>query len=124
MRSRVWGLVLAAIGLVCLVVAAILAWVVVPQQKQLPADTNTTRQLTGTAKVLLVPAALVTGDLRSALQTNVEVGAGRDRPGVSGGCGDPGLGRGAQSEAVACRHQHHSSAHRHRKGAAGSGRTF
>jgi hypothetical protein len=75
MRSRTWGIVLAVVGLVCLIAAGILAWVVVPEQKELPADTNTTRQLTGTAKVLLVPAALVTGDLRAALQTNVPVGA-------------------------------------------------
>jgi hypothetical protein len=67
--------VLGVLGLVCLLIAGILAWVVVPTQKQLPADTNTTRQLTGTAKVLLVPAALVSGDLHSAIQTNVPVGA-------------------------------------------------
>ena len=45
MRARGWwGVGLAILGLAGLLVAALLAWVIVPNQKQLPADTDTTRQ--------------------------------------------------------------------------------
>jgi len=78
MRARTgWGIGLVVLGVLCLAAAAVLAWVVVPQRKQLPADTDTTRQYTGTAKVLLNPQALATGDLRNALLTNVPVTAQR-----------------------------------------------
>lgn len=80
MRSKAatgWGIALAILGVLCLVAAALLVWVIVPNQKQLPADTNTTRAFDGTANLLLNPAALGTGDLRSALLTNVPVTAGR-----------------------------------------------
>lgn len=80
MRSKAatgWGIALAVIGLASLVVAAILAWVVVPDRKQLPADTNTTRAFDGTADVVLNPAAVASGDLRNALLVNVPVTAER-----------------------------------------------
>jgi hypothetical protein len=81
MRSKAatgWGTALAVIGVLCLVAAAVLAWVVVPDRKQLPADTNTTRTFDGTARVLLNPAAVATGDMRNALLTNVPVTAERN----------------------------------------------
>jgi hypothetical protein len=78
MRARTgWGIGLAVLGALCLVAAALLVWVVVPNRKQLPADTNTTRQFEGTAKVLSNPQALSSGDLRNALATNVPVTAQR-----------------------------------------------
>jgi len=80
MRSRTgtgWGIALAALGVLSLAAAAILAWVVVPDRKQLPADTDTSRQFSGTAKLLLNPQALATGDLRSAVLINVPVTAQR-----------------------------------------------
>jgi hypothetical protein len=77
MRSKrgLWGIILAAFGVLCLAAWAVLTWVVVPNQKQLPADTDTTRQLSGTAKILLNPTALGSGDLRSAILTGVPVTA-------------------------------------------------
>ena len=80
MRSKAavgWGAALSILGLLCLVAAAILVWVIVPDRKQLPADTNVTRQFEGTANVMLNPAALATGDFRNALLTNVPVTAER-----------------------------------------------
>ncbi|GIH08519.1 hypothetical protein Rhe02_65860 [Rhizocola hellebori] len=59
------------------VAAGILYWVVVPNRKQMPADTNTTRQLEGTARVLLNPQALASGDLGGALLANLPVKADR-----------------------------------------------
>jgi hypothetical protein len=43
-----------------------------------PSDENTTRQYDGTAKILLNPPALATGDLRTALLTNLPVKATRN----------------------------------------------
>jgi hypothetical protein len=71
------GIGLAVLGILSLVAAAILAWVVVPNRKVLPADTNTTRQFEGTARVLLNPQALAGGNLREALLTNIPVTAER-----------------------------------------------
>lgn len=80
MRSKAavgWGAALSVLGVLCLVAAAILVAVIVPDRKQLPADTNVTRQLDGTANVMLNPAALATGDFRNALLTGVPVTAER-----------------------------------------------
>jgi DUF3068 family protein len=80
MRSKAatwWGIAVAIVGVLCLATAAILAWVVVPAVKVLPADTNTTRAFSGNAAVLLNPTALAAGDLRGALVTNVPVSAER-----------------------------------------------
>jgi hypothetical protein len=71
------GIGLAVLGLLSLAAAAILAWVVVPDRKVLPADTNTVRQFNGTARLLLNPQALAGGDFRNALLTNVPVTAER-----------------------------------------------
>jgi hypothetical protein len=65
------------LGALLIAAAAILHWAVVPNQKVLPADTNTTRQLTGTADVLLNPQALASGDLGNALVTGVPITAER-----------------------------------------------
>ena len=79
MRARTgWGVGLAVLGVICIAVAAILAWVVVPSKKQLPADTDTVRQFDGTAKVLLNPQALASNDLKSAILNNVPVTAKRE----------------------------------------------
>ncbi|HEX6498847.1 MAG TPA: porin PorA family protein [Micromonosporaceae bacterium] len=75
-RTRL-GIGLAVIGLLCLAAAAILRWAVLPSQARLPADENTARQYQGTAKVLVDPRALSTGDLRAALVTNAPVTAQR-----------------------------------------------
>jgi hypothetical protein len=72
-----WGIALAVLGVLCLAAAAVLVWVVVPDRKQLPADTDTTRAFDGTANVLLNPAALGTGDLRSSLIRDAPVTAER-----------------------------------------------
>jgi hypothetical protein len=63
----------AVFGVLCLAAAGILAWVVLPDQARLPADTNVTRQFEGTAKLLLNPAALASGDLTKALLRDVPV---------------------------------------------------
>jgi hypothetical protein len=75
--SRGWAIGLAVLGVLCLAAAAILAWAIVPGKKELPADTNTTRQFSGTAALLLNPAAVGSGNLREALLTNVPVAAQR-----------------------------------------------
>lgn len=66
------------VGALLVAAAAILYWVVVPSRKELPADTNTTRQFTGTARVLLNPQALEAGDLSNALLTDTPVTAERN----------------------------------------------
>ncbi|WP_018348544.1 porin PorA family protein [Longispora albida] len=68
---------LAALGALLVASAAVLNWVVVPGSKQLPEDTNTTRQFSGTAKYLLNPQAVAAGDLANALLSNVPVTAER-----------------------------------------------
>ncbi len=75
--ANAWGIGLASLGALCLIAAAVLYWAVVPDRKQLPGDTDTTRQFNGTAKFLLIPQALATGDLRSAVVTNTPVTAQR-----------------------------------------------
>ncbi|WP_173086139.1 porin PorA family protein [Phytohabitans rumicis] len=74
---RVLVVGLAVLGVLCLAAAAILKWVVVPNQARVPSDESTTRQFDGTAKVLLNPQALNTGDLQSALLVNTPVAATR-----------------------------------------------
>ena len=68
-----WPIPLAIIGVLCLVAAAILAWVVVPNRSELPADTNTTRDYTGTANTLVNPQALAAGDFGNAIVSNTPV---------------------------------------------------
>lgn len=80
MRSRSargWGIGLVVLGVLCLVAAAILTWVVVPNKKQMPADTDTTRHFTGTGKLVLDPQAVASGNLAAALRVNVPVTAER-----------------------------------------------
>jgi Porin PorA len=78
MRARQgWGIGLSVLGVLCLVAAAVLAWVVVPARKQLPADTDTTRQFEGTARFLLNTQALTAGDLRAAVKIDAPVTATR-----------------------------------------------
>lgn len=74
------GLVVAlsTVAVLCLAAAAILKWVVVPSTAKLPSDENTTRQYDGTAKVLLNPQALSSGNLAAALQVNVPVHVSRN----------------------------------------------
>jgi hypothetical protein len=74
---RAWGTGLAVVGAVGLIGAGVLAWVVVPNRKQLPADTFTTRDLDGTAKVVLDAQALSAGDFRAALKVDTPVTAQR-----------------------------------------------
>jgi hypothetical protein len=68
---------LAAVGALCLIAAAALVWVVLPNQARLPADTNVTRTFDGTAKLLLNPTALAAGDLTKVLLRDVPVTAER-----------------------------------------------
>jgi hypothetical protein len=76
MRSKtILGTVLAVIGVLLLAAAGVLYWAVVPNKAQLPSDTNTTRQYSGTAKVLVNPAALAAGDQQRGVVTNVPVQA-------------------------------------------------
>lgn len=76
MRSRAQvGLVvgIAVLGVLCLAAAAVLRWVVLPNRAEVPSDENTTRHLAGTARVLVNPQAVINGDIRAALQSNVPV---------------------------------------------------
>ncbi len=77
-KSRL-GLVVAfaALGVLCLAAGAILKWVVLPSQAKLPSDEDTTRQYEGSAKVLLNPEALSSGDLNAAVLVNAPVKATR-----------------------------------------------
>ena len=71
------GSALAGVGALCLIGAALFAWVLAPSGKRLPDNANVTRQLSGTAAVVLNPAALVTGDLSTVLLKDVPVKATR-----------------------------------------------
>jgi len=71
------GVAAAVLGVLCLAAAAILAWVVVPNQAQLPGDTNVKRQYSGTAKLLLNPQALASGQVNQAMLINVPITAER-----------------------------------------------
>jgi hypothetical protein len=71
------GVAAAVLGVLCLAAAAILAWVVVPKQAQLPGDTNVTRQYAGTAKLLLNAQALAGGQLSQAVLRNIPITAQR-----------------------------------------------
>lgn len=77
-RSRS-GLVvaLAVLGVLCLGVAAILKWVVVPNRAQVPSDENISRQFDGKATFLLNAQALSSGDLKRAVLVNTPVNATR-----------------------------------------------
>ena len=72
------GILLAVLGVASLAAAAVLYWVVVPGQAQLPDDTNVTRKFDGTAAILLNPAGLATGDMSKVLLRNVPVTAQRN----------------------------------------------
>jgi hypothetical protein len=74
-RGLVIGL--AVLGVLCLAAAAVLKWIVVPTQAQVPSDESATRQYEGTAKTLINPQALGSGDLRAALLVNQAVSATR-----------------------------------------------
>jgi len=69
---------LGVLGVLCLAAAAILKWVVTPNEAKLPSDQNTTRQYEGNAKILLNPQALSTGDLTKAVLVNTPVKANRN----------------------------------------------
>jgi hypothetical protein len=76
MRSkRIVGTVLSVLGVLLLAAAGVLHWAVVPNKAQLPADTNKTRQYSGTAKVLINAQALALGDRQRGVLTNVPVQA-------------------------------------------------
>jgi hypothetical protein len=80
MRTRtatVLGSVIAALGVLLLAAAAVLYWVVLPSQAKLPADTDTTRQYDGTAKLLLNSVAVATGDFANAIIRDAPVTASR-----------------------------------------------
>ena len=64
-------------GLVCLVAAAALAWTVAPGLRGLPLEADETRHLAGTAKVLLNPVALSTGDVKKAVLRDTPVTSDR-----------------------------------------------
>lgn len=76
-RGNKWALPVGALGALGLIAAAIMHWAVLPANKKLPDDTDVTRQLDGTARTLLNPAALASGDLTNALQRNVPIQATR-----------------------------------------------
>jgi len=78
MRSnRIVPVALGVLGVLLIAAAAILAWVIVPGRTELPADTNTVRDFSGTARVLLDPRAVAAGDLRNALLVDAPVTAQR-----------------------------------------------
>ena len=69
---RKWGVVVAVFGLLMLVAAAVLSFVVVPNGQQLPADTNEPVQYAGTLTAL-DPAALLDGEAEAAVVRDVPV---------------------------------------------------
>jgi hypothetical protein len=71
------GIVLAAAGLACLVAAGGMAWKVAPSTAGLTADTEEIRHLAGTAKVLMNPTGLSTGDVRKALLRDTPITSDR-----------------------------------------------
>jgi hypothetical protein len=76
MRSKtILGSVLAVLGVLLLAAAAVLTWVVVPRAIKFPADTDTTRQYNGTAKLIVQPSALAAGDQKRAVITNAPIQA-------------------------------------------------
>lgn len=77
MRSRTLSITLIVVGVVALAIAAVLAWAVVPNLKQLPSDSNTTRQYEGKLKFGLNAAALQSGNLSAAVLVNTPVKADR-----------------------------------------------
>ncbi|HEX6870244.1 MAG TPA: porin PorA family protein [Micromonosporaceae bacterium] len=78
MRARtVLGFSVGAVGVLLLAAAAMLYWVVLPSQAKLPSDTNTTRLFNGTAKLLLNPQAVASGNLTNAIVTNTPVAVTR-----------------------------------------------
>ena len=66
-------LVLAAAGILALVAAAVLRFVVLPNQAQLPEDVDSTSTYTGTLGAYLDTSALASGDLTSLLITDEPV---------------------------------------------------
>ncbi len=74
---RKTGIVLAVIGVLLVALAAVLRFVIVPGQEQLPSDTNKTRHYSGTLSVTMNPAALTSGNLAALFVRNVPVSIDR-----------------------------------------------
>jgi hypothetical protein len=71
------GVALATAGLACLVTAAGLAWKVGPGTRELAVGAEESRHFAGTAKVLLNPTGLSTGDVRKAVLRDTPVTSDR-----------------------------------------------
>jgi hypothetical protein len=71
------GVVFATTGLACLVVAGALIWTVAPGLRRLPSNTDETRHLAGTARLLLNPIALSSGDVKEAVLHDTPVTSDR-----------------------------------------------
>lgn len=70
-QSQRWGMVLGSTGALLLIGAAVMAGTVLPASKELPAGQNQTRQLSGTAKVLLNSIELGLGNLKDAVRKDL-----------------------------------------------------
>lgn len=67
---RKLGVALGVLGLLLVAAAAILKFAIFPSQAQLPSDTHKVRQYSGTASVMLNPAAITSGDLSKLVMRN------------------------------------------------------
>lgn len=70
---RKWGVALGVLGILLVAGAAVLKFVIFPSQAQLPSDTHKVRYYSGTANMMLNPAALTSGDLSKVLLRNVPI---------------------------------------------------
>jgi hypothetical protein len=76
MRSKtILGTVFTVLGVLLLAAAGVLYWAVVPNKAQLSSAHDTTRDYSGTAKVLINPSALAAGDRQRGVLTNAAVQA-------------------------------------------------
>lgn len=70
---RKLGVALGVLGILLVTAGLLLRFVIFPSQAQLPSDTNKVRHYSGTASVMLNPAALSSGDISKVLLRNVPV---------------------------------------------------
>lgn len=70
---RKLGVALGVLGLLLVAASALLRFVILPAQAQLPSDTHEVRYYAGTASTMLNPTALSSGDLSNVLLRNVPI---------------------------------------------------